>query len=114
MRAIRRAATDRLKRLESLGIAWLMNPEQDKLKRELPFIAAALETCTKYVTDEALERVEGKADKELRRKRSPVMKEERIRLQWERYHARRLRLNVNADQPHDPVTGKFIKRSEAS
>jgi hypothetical protein len=114
MRAICRAATDRLKRLESLGIGWLMNPEQDKLKRELPFFAAALETCTKYVTDEGLERVEGKADKELHRKRNPPTKEERTRLQWERYRARHLRINANPDQPHDPVTGKFIKRSEAS
>jgi hypothetical protein len=52
---------------ETLGVFWALNPERDKLRRELPFIAAALDYCARDVGEDRIKEMQ---QQEVERERS--------------------------------------------
>lgn len=94
---------------EALGLSWLLNPEQAKLRRELPFLAEALDTCLKYVRQESVDEIERK----LRGDPKPfTTKQRRTQDSWARHHARRRTKHKGNPRPHDPRTGQFLKEND--
>ena len=92
--------------LEELGIAWLLNPEQAKLRRELPFIAAALDVCLNHVKADTLNHLEQK----IKAARKPTQKEIHRSDQWAKHKARQRRGVTNPN--HERRTGRFLPKKD--
>lgn len=110
LQAIRRQVIQDHDHREALGLSWLLNPEQEKLRRELPFIADALDVCLNYVRQESLDALERKLMNDPKPFTSKAIRRQE---QWAKHNEqRRLKARHN-NRPHDPRTGKFLPK-EAS
>jgi hypothetical protein len=94
---------------EQIGIAWLLNPEQAKLRRELPFLAAALDCCLKHISRERLDELDRKLRGDLK---TPSTKEQRRQDAWAKHKAKRRTNHKGNERPHDPHTGQFLKEAK--
>ena len=109
LKAIETYVTSQKHNQEALGLMWLLNPEQDKLRRELPFIAEALETCLKYVSQESINELE----RHLRSDAKPLTtRQMRVKDSWARHKAQERRKVTNSH--HEPGTGRFLPKKEVS
>lgn len=102
--------------MHELGVAWSCNPEQQKLRQELPFIAGILDVCATYVSEREKEQIKHdgilagiraarreEMEKERRRKARNLKLAEQARVR---------RANKKAAEEkrrHDAKTGQYRK-----
>lgn len=88
---------------------WLDNPEQAKLRRELPFLAAALECCVSHISQEALDKRENKLEREMRKEFTS--RQQRVQDQWAKHKAKQRTQHKGNERPRGP-NGQFLKEAK--